>query len=150
MNIKKSIIVFVFFNFAVSFISDIILNDLSTHFNIVTSLQPYFYKQSIIKCAFDAGLTVLFALVINMIFSYFLFGFIIPNNFTNLIYFCVLAFFIGYIMDILIYKFKVFGDRLNVYYKKLGAGFWGALAFVFSIVISFFIQKYIYLLCYNE
>ena len=150
MNIKKSIIVFVFFNFAVSFISDIILNDLSTNFNIVTSLQPYFYKQSIIKCAFDAGLTVLFALVINMIFSYFLFGFIIPNNFTNLIYFCVLAFFIGYIMDILIYKFKVFGDRLNVYYKKLGAGFWGALAFVFSIVISFFIQKYIYLLCYNE
>ena len=150
MNIKKSIIVFVFFNFAVSFISDIILNDLSTNFNIVTSLQPYFYKQSIIKCAFDAGLTVLFALVINMIFSYFLFGFIIPNNFTNLIYFCLLAFFIGYIMDILIYKFKVFGDRLNVYYKKLGAGFWGALAFVFSIVISFFIQKYIYLLCYNE
>lgn len=147
MNIKKSIIVFVFFNFAVSFISDIILNDLSTNFNIVTSLQPYFYKQSIIKCAFDAGLTVLFALVINMFFSYFLFGFIIPNNFTNLIYFCLLAFFIGYIMDILIYKFKVFGDRLNVYYKKLGAGFWGALAFVFSIVISFFIQKYIYLLC---
>jgi len=136
-----------FFNFAVSFMSDIILNDLSTNFNIVNSLQPYFYKQSIIKCAFDAGFTVLFALVINMIFSYFLFGFIIPNNFTNLIYFCVLAFFIGYIMDILIYKLKVFGDRLNVYYKKLGAGFWGALAFVFSIVISFFIQKYIYLLC---
>ena len=147
MNIKKSIIVFMFFNFAVSFMSDIILNDLSTNFNIVTALQPYFYKQSIIKCAFDAGLTVLFALVINMIFSYFLFGFIIPNNFTNLIYFCGLAFLIGYIMDILIYKFKVFGDRLDVYYKKLGAGFWGALAFVFSIVISFFIQKYIYLLC---
>lgn len=147
MNIKKSIIVFMFLNFAVSFMSDIILNDLSTNFNIVNSLQPYFYKQSIIKCAFDAGLTVLFALVINMIFSYFLFGFIIPNNFTNLIYFCGLAFLIGYIMDILIYKFKVFGDRLDVYYKKLGAGFWGALAFVFSIVISFFIQKYIYLLC---
>ena len=147
MNIKKSIIVFVFFNFAVSFMSDIILNDLSTNFNIVTSLQPYFYKQSIIKCAFDAGFTVLFALVIHMFFSYFLFGFIIPNNFTNLIYFCGLAFFIGYIIDILIYKFKVFGDRLNVYYKKLGAGFWGALAFVFSIVISFFIQKNIYLLC---
>ena len=147
MNIKKSIIVFVFFNFAVSFMSDIILNDLSTNFNIVTALQAYFYKQSIIKCAFDAGLTVLFALVINMIFSYFLFGFIIPNNFTKLIYFCGLAFLIGYIMDILIYKFNVFSDRLDVYYKKLGAGFWGALAFVFSIVISFFIQKYIYLLC---
>ena len=69
--------------------SDIILNDLSTNFNIIKPLQSYFYKQSIIKTAFDAGATVLFALVINMFFSYVLFGFIIPNNFTNLIYFCV-------------------------------------------------------------
>ena len=74
MNIKKSIIIFLFLNFAVSFMSDIVLNDLSTNFNIVKSLQPYFYKQSIIKSAFDAGMTVLFGLVINMFFSYFLFG----------------------------------------------------------------------------
>ena len=146
MSVKKSIIIFIFLNFVVSFMSDIILNDLSTNFNIIKPLQSYFYKQSIIKTAFDAGATVLFALVINMFFSYVLFGFIIPNNFTNLIYFCILAFFIGYILDILIYKFKIFGVRLNVYYKKLGAGLWGSLAFVFSIVISYFIQKYIYLL----
>jgi hypothetical protein len=150
MSIKKSIFIFLFLNFAVSFISDIILNDLSTNFNIVKSLQSYFYKQSIIKSAFDAGITVLFGLVINMFFSYFLFGFIIPNNFKKLIYFCILAFIIGYILDILIYKFKVFGERLNIYYKKLGAGLWGSLAFIFSIVISYFIQKYICLLCYNE
>jgi len=150
MSVKKSIIIFIFLNFVVSFMSDIILNDLSTNFNIIKPLQSYFYKQSIIKTAFDAGATVLFALVINMFFSYVLFGFIIPNNFTNLIYFCILAFFIGYILDILIYKFEIFGVRLNVYYKKLGAGLWGSLAFVFSIVISYFIQKYIYLLCYNE
>jgi hypothetical protein len=150
MSIKKSIIIFLFLNFAVSFTSDIILNDLSTNYNIVKSLQSYFYKQSIIKSAFDAGITVLFALMINMFFSYFLFGFIIPSNFTNLIYFCILAFLIGYVLDILIYKFKVFGNRLDVYYKKLGAGFWGSLAFIFSIVISYFIQKYICLLCYNE
>jgi len=150
MSVKKSIIIFIFLNFVVSFMSDIILNDLSTNFNIIKPLQSYFYKQSIIKTAFDAGATVLFALVINMFFSYVLFGFIIPNNFTNLIYFSILAFFIGYILDILIYKFKIFGVRLNVYYKKLGAGLWGSLAFVFSIVISYFIQKYIYLLCYNE
>jgi hypothetical protein len=150
MSVKKSIIIFIFLNFVVSFMSDIILNDLSTNFNIIKPLQSYFYKQSIIKTAFDAGATVLFALVINMFFSYVLFGFIIPNNFTNLIYFSILAFFIGYILDILIYKFKIFGVRLNVYYKKLGAGLWGSLAFLFSIVISYFIQKYIYLLCYNE
>ena len=79
--------------------------------------------------------------------TYFLFGFVIPTNFTDLFYFCILAFLIGYILDILIYKFKIFGDRLNDYYKTLGAGLWGGLAFVFSIVISYFIQKYIYLLC---
>lgn len=147
MNVNKSIIIFTFLNFAVSFMSDIILNDLSTNFNIVPSLKSYFYKQSILKSAFDAGMTILFALVITMFFSYFLFGFVIPNNFTNLIYFSILAFLIGYILDILIYKLKIFGDRLNIYYQQLGAGFWGGLAFVFSIVISYFIQKYIYLLC---
>jgi hypothetical protein len=147
MNIKKSVIIFLLLNFIVSFMSDIVLNDLSTNFNMIKSLQTYFYKQSIIKSAFDAGITVLFALVINMFFSYFLFGFIIPNNFKNLIYFCILAFLIGYITDILIYKLKIFGNRLNEYYIKLGAGFWGATAFVFSIIISYFIQKNIYLLC---
>jgi len=146
MSINKSIIIFLFLNFVVSFMSDIILNDLSTNFNIVKPLQPYFYKQSIIKTAFDAGMTVLFALIINMLFSYFLFGFVVPNNFTNLIYFCSLAFFIGYVLDVLIYKFKVFGNRLDVYYKKLGAGLWGSLAFVFSIVISYFIQKHIFII----
>ena len=130
--------------------SDIVLNDLSTNFNMIKSLQTYFHKQSIIKSAFDAGITVIFALVINMLCSYFLFGFIIPNNFKNLIYFCILAFLIGYTIDILIYKLKIFGNRLNEYYKKLGAGFWGAMAFEFSIIISYFIQKNIYLLCYNE
>jgi len=150
MSVTRSIIVFMFLNFAVSFASDIILNDLSTNFNIVKSLQPYFYKQSIIKCAFDAGVTILFALVINMFLSYFLFGFVIPKNLTDLLYFCILAFLLGYILDILIYKFQTFGDRLNVYYKTLGAGFWGGLAFVFAILISYFIQKYICLLCYNE
>jgi len=151
MNIKNSkpIILFLFLNFAVAFMSDIVLNDLSSHFNIIKSLQSYFYKQSIIKSAFDAGLTVLFALIINIVFSYFLFGFIIPNNFINLIYFCALAFLVGYIMDIIIYKLRIFGNRLEVYYKDAGAGFWGGISFVFSIIISYFIQKNIYVLCYK-
>ena len=85
MSINKSIIIFMFLNFVISFMSDIILNDLSTNFNVVTSLKSYFYKHSIIKSAFDAGMTILFALVITMFFSYLLFGFVMPNNFTNLI-----------------------------------------------------------------
>lgn len=141
MNIVHSIL-FLFLNFSVAFVSDIILNDLSTHFNVIKSLQPYFYNQSILKCAFDAGLTVLIALLITMIFSYFLFGFGVPSNIKQLIYFCILAFVLGYIIDIVIYKFKVF-NRLDNYYKTYGAGLWGGLAFVFSILISYFIQKHI-------
>ncbi len=136
-------ITFILINFFVSFFSDIVLNDLS-HFNIKTleSLKGYFHNQSIVKCAFIAGLTVVIALLINMGCSYFLFSFMVPNHFTQLLYFCILAFFIGYLIDIIIYKFKLI-DGLTNYYKAFGAGLWGAIAFVFSIVISYFIQKYI-------
>lgn len=137
------IILFLFLIFSVSFVSDIVLNDLSTHFNIIKSLQPYFYKQSILKCAFDAGITVLLAVLITMFFSYFLFVFIVPDTFMQLIYFCILAFLIGYMIDLFIYKFNVFGNRLTKYYNEYGAGLWGAFAFVFAIIISYFIEKYI-------
>jgi hypothetical protein len=147
MKNTKMIILFLFLIFSVSFVSDIVLNDLSTHFNIIKSLQPYFYKQSILKCAFDAGITVLVAVLINIFFSYFLFGFVIPDTSIQLIYFCILAFLIGYIIDIFIYKFNLFGNRLTKYYNEYGAGLWGAIAFVFAIiisyVISYFIKKYI-------
>lgn len=135
------IITFLFINFCVAFISDIVLNDLS-HFNILKSLKSYFNNQSIIKCACNAGLTILCALLINMVFSYFLFGFIVPNNFKQLFYFCGLAFGIGYLMDVFIYKLNIF-DGLTNYYKTFGVGLWGAIAFEFSIIISYFIQKYI-------
>ena len=134
------ILLFLFLIFSVSFLSDIVLNDLSTHFNIIKSLQPYFYKQSILKCAFDAGITVLVAVLINMFFSYFLFGFIVPDTLIQLFYFCILAFLIGYMIDIFIYKFNVFGNRLTKYYNEFGAGLWGAIAFVFAIIISYFIS----------
>jgi hypothetical protein len=134
--------IFLFLNFSVAFVSDIVLNDLSTHFNIFKTLQPYFYNQSILKCAFYAGLTVAIALLITMIFSYYLFGFILPTTITHLFYFCILAFVLGYIIDIVIYKMKVF-NGLDTYYKTYGAGLWGGLAFVFSILISYFIQKHI-------
>ena len=134
-------ILFLFLNFSVAFVSDIFLNDLS-RFNVLKSLQPYFHNQSILKCAFYAGLTVAIALVITMIFSYFLFGFSVPNTLTHLFYFCILAFVLGYIIDIVIYKFKVF-NGLDNYYKIYGAGLWGGIAFVFSILISYFLQKHI-------
>jgi len=140
--INKTII-FVLLNFLVGFISDIILNDLSTYYGIVKSLQSYFYKQSILKCAWDAGLTIIIALFLTMLLSTILFGFVYPNNLYKLSKFCVLAFVIGYGLDVLIDKMKIFGNRLDEYYKQVGGGLWGAIAFVFAIVISYFIQTYI-------
>ena len=137
-------ITFIIINFFVSFFSDIVLNDLSKYKSLKSlhSLESYFNNQSIIKCAFVAGLTVVIALLITMGCSYLLFSFMIPTNFIQLTCFCILAFFIGYLIDIIIYKFKLI-DGLTNYYKAFGAGLWGAIAFVFSIVISYFIQKYI-------
>lgn len=133
-------ITFILINFFVSFFSDIVLNDLSR--SNIKSLQSYFSNQSIVKCAFVAGLTVVIALLINMALSYLLFTFMVPNNLIQLTCFCILAFFIGYLIDIIIYRFKLI-DGLTNYYKAFGAGLWGAIAFVFSIGISYFIQKYI-------
>ena len=135
-------ITFILINFFVSFFSDIVLNDLSKYIKPLHSLESYFNNQSIIKCAFIAGLTVVIALLINMALSYLLFSFMVPNNLIQLTCFCILAFFIGYLIDIFIYKFNII-DGLKNYYKAFGAGLWGAAAFVFSIVISYFIQKYI-------
>lgn len=133
-------IIFILLNFLVGFMSDIVLNDLSTNYGIVSSLKSYFYKQSILKCAVEAGLTIVVALLITMFVSFILFKFIMPYNLFSLSQFLILAFSLGYIIDIFIEKNKIFGNRLNEYYKQVGGGLWGGLAFVFSIVISYFIQ----------
>ena len=67
-------ITFILINFFVSFFSDIVLNDLSKYKSL-HSLQSYFHNQSIIKCAFIAGLTIVIALLINMALSYLLFSY---------------------------------------------------------------------------
>jgi hypothetical protein len=69
-------------------------------------------------------------------------GFYIPHNNNELIKFIGIAFPLGYAVDIIIDRFKIFGNDLELYYKIAGAGLWGALAFVFSIIISYLIQKY--------
>ena len=131
---------FLFVNFIVAFISDIILNDLSTNFNIVSSLKPYFKNESILVSAFNAGLTIEFGLLVTIFVYFILFHKLLPKNVLTLFYFCIIAFAVGYITDYLIYKWHIFGNRLDNYYKELGYGFWGATAFLFSILLSFFIQ----------
>lgn len=134
------IILFVFLVFFVSFFSDIVLNKLS-----IPSLRPYFHNQSILKCAFDAGVTVLIGLILTMCISS-LFGVVIPTTTKTLFYFCGIAFVIGFLLDKLIYKKKVFGERLDLFYRTYGSGPLGAVAFLFAIVVSYFLVKIIYLI----
>lgn len=133
---------FILINFIVSFIADIVLNDLSTNYNIITELKSYFKNKSIIEAGIYAGLTVISALIISIIISKYLYNFYIPINNNQLIKFNIIAFIFGYIYDILIHKLNIF-DGLDEYYKTYGSGLWGALAFIVSINISFIIQKYI-------
>jgi hypothetical protein len=135
------IFTFLFINFLVGFISDILLNDLSTNYGIITSLRPYFKNQSIIKCALSAGFTILFALCITIFIYKLLFSKYLPENNYSLFTFCIIGFIVGFSLDIIIQKYKVFGNRLDLYYKEVGAGFWGAFAFIISILISYFIIK---------
>jgi hypothetical protein len=141
-------IVFIIIVFIVSALSDILLNLLSRNsltkeydLKIILSLKPYFKNKTIIQSAVYAGITIIVALLINMLISKHLLGFYIPHNNTELIKFIGIAFPLGYVIDIIIDKYKIFGNELNLYYKVAGAGLWGALAFVFSIIISYLLQK---------
>ena len=141
---------FVLLNFSVGFFSDIILNFLSTKrgskfFNseIIKSLRPYFEKRTVLQAAIDAGLTIVIVLLLVMATTQLTMGYSVPNNIKQLICFSLIAFVYGWIADILIDKFKIFGNDLDNYYKIAGSGFWGASAFIFSIIISYIKEKII-------
>lgn len=135
--IDKFTLYFVIANFIVAFISDIVLN-LS---GFVQSLQPYFQDRTVLESAIYAGLTILIALFTTMGFSSVLFGFTVPNSNSKLVKYSILAFILGYIIDIIINRMRIFGHSLDLYYSTLGEGFWGAAAFLFSIIISYVFVK---------
>lgn len=141
--------IFIMLNFLISFLSDLGLNALSQSNSVnlpktIRVLRPYFahYNNSLLT-AFYAGLTVITVLILNMLLSKLFFGFSSPVNNHQLLRFLSLAVPLGYVADVFIYKYKVFGKLLDPYYKAGGAGFWGAMAFVFSIVLSYIFIKHI-------
>ena len=139
---------FYFINFMVSFISDIILNDISTLkltgiLTNITALLPYFKKKFIIEAAFYAGLTIIVALVPISVITHYMFNFKYPTNYKQLQKYVFISFLVGYILDILIEKLDIFGDTLKPFFDAAGAGLWGAIALVFSIVVSYILHKYL-------
>lgn len=142
----SSVTLFFAINFVVSFVSDNILNLLSRFSlssKIIQSLRIYFEHGNFILTGIYAGLTIMIALMVSSLLSFSLFSFKYPNSIAELFKYILLAIPVGFLFDVLIYKYKVFGTLLDPYYKAAGAGFWGMVSFVFSILISYFIMKQI-------
>lgn len=138
------VLLFFAINFIISFLSDNILNILSRFSHspkIIQSLRIYFDNDNFIVTGVYAGLTVMIALLACSLITFMLFKFTFPNTTVELLKYTLLAIPIGYVFDVLIYKYKIFGTLLDPYYKLAGAGFWGMLSFIFSILISYFIMK---------
>ena len=146
-NDTKIAVLFIIINFCVAYVSDNVLNDLSKYSKIkaFTSLSPYFKKKSIVGAGIYAGLTVAAATIILMILYKVIFNTYLPNtsshnlfSSTFMVYFIffILAFCIGYALDVFIYRMNVFDD-LEPFYSEVGAGNGGALSFLFSLTLSF-------------
>ena len=135
-----------FFIFMVACFSDIILNYISHQSwspQTIRTLKQYFDKHGPILSSIYAGLTVLVVLLFTTLLSYALLGYGIPKTINQLYTFLLLAFPIGYISDIIINRYKIFGTDLDAYYNIAGEGFWGGLSFIFAIIIGYNIQLYV-------
>lgn len=128
--------------FIVTFICDLILNFLSRQTfspQSIKALKSYFdYYNNITLTGVYASITVIVCYLITALVTYFLFQIYVPSNINELYKFLLIAAPVGYISDIIIYKAKIFGSQLDNFYKIIGAGLSGALAFIFAIVITFF------------
>ena len=147
----KPLIKILLIYFFIGFISDLVLNYLSRQSYApasVKALEFYFDRKTIkskpfrdFMSAFNAGITIVAALIVTMLISKTILGFIHPNSFNELRQFVFIAFIVGYATDVIIYKVQLFGKTLNPFYEIAGAGLWGALAFLFSIIVGYFLLK---------
>lgn len=128
----NKITIFFLLNFIVGFLSDLVIRDLVT-IGYMQSLNEYFKDKLIIESGIYAGLTIIITLGII---------YLIYPKIDNIKEFLAVAFIIGYIVDILIKDYKVFGDSLDAFYEEYSAGLLGSLSIIFTIVISHFIIYY--------
>ena len=150
-NNNRIALLFVIINFCVAYVSDNVLNDLSKYSKIKAfkSLSPYFKKKSIVGAGVYAGITVAVATILLMILYKIVFNTYLPNTNSNQLFlttfmvyfiFFILAYFIGYALDVFIYRMNLF-DNLQPFYNEVGAGNGGALSFLFSLALSFILLK---------
>jgi len=128
---------FLVFNALIGFFSDIVLNIISKHdiYKPINTLRPYFENKTTFQAAFYALLTVIIIVGIIMKLFHIYYNKYLPETNREYIIYFILAFIVGYVGDILIYKLNIF-PRLQKYYKVVGKGLWGALAILFSVALS--------------
>ena len=145
-NIRVAVL-FVIINFCVSYVSDNVLSDLSkyTPYKAFTSLAPYFKNKSIVVAGIYAGITVAFATTLLLLFNRLFLNTYLPVNNSEFAVTILVAYVIGYALDVFIYKMNLF-DNLEPFYKIVGAGNGGALSFIFSLVVSFIVLKLVFFL----
>ena len=146
-NNLRIAVLFIIINFFVSYVSDNVLNDLSkyTPYKAFTSLAPYFKNKSIVVAGIYAGLTVVFATILLLLFNRLFLNTYFPESRSEFIITIFAAYVIGYALDMFIYKMNIF-NNLQLFYKTVGAGNGGALSFIFSLVISFIVLKLVFFL----
>ena len=140
-------ILFLVFNFLIGFFSDVVLNILASRdIQFLSTLKPYFANKSVAKAALYAALTVI--IIVGIIMSIFQLTYdkylpdIDSHMHNEIVVYLLITFGIGFIADIVIYKINIF-PKLKLYYQKVGKGLWGALAILFSVILSL-IGLYLY------
>tara|TARA_B100001093_G_C26800753_1_gene1003278 strand:- start:311 stop:781 length:471 start_codon:yes stop_codon:yes gene_type:complete len=136
-------LLFLLLNGIVGFFSDVFLNFIANKdiYKPISSLKPYFQNKSVFKAGIYASLTVLIIVAIIMKLFYYLYGKYLPETNSHMhneiVVYLLITFAIGFIADIIIYKINIF-PKLKLYYQSVGMGLWGALAILFSVIISLF------------
>lgn len=146
-NNLRIAVLFIIINFCVSYVSDNVLNDLSkyTHVKAFTSLAPYFKNKSIVIAGIYAGITVAFATTLLLLFNRLFLNTYLPTTNSGFAATILIAYVIGYALDVFIYKMNIF-DNLQPFYEIVGAGNGGALSFIFSLIVSFITLQVIFFL----
>ena len=129
-----------FVAFIISFLSDYILRYLTEKQLLNSYLDLYFENTTSFESAFAAGIIIVIALFITSIVSQLFFHFFTPSTKNQLIQYCIIGFFIGYLADVFIKEMNIYPD-LKPYYDEYHAGFVGAITFESVIIISYLIVK---------
>jgi hypothetical protein len=132
---------FLFVVFVVAFICDVILNDLSRRTKVLASIRPFYDSDSITKLAIYSGIIISSATILLMLIFFAVFKKYLPSNMFEILIFFLMAYIVGYILDVLIDKTELLGKSIKPFYKEFGSGNSGAVAFMFMLVVSLFIFK---------